>query len=715
MARQYPIEKYRDIGIIAHIDAGKTTVSERVLLYTGISHKIGEVHDGKAVMDWMEQERERGITITSAATTCFWTPLFLPKEKSNEYRINIIDTPGHIDFTVEVQRSLRVLDGAVVVFDGVSGVEPQSETVWRQADKFNVPRICFINKLDRIGASFEKSLESIWQKLSPNAVALQLPILDEKENFKGIIDLLEMKEIVFEGELGQVVKLEEIPQNLLEKAKEWRARLVEKIVGEDEVLLEKYLSAQAGLSAGSQDLASQDITSEELKKALRRATISCNLIPVFCGSALKNKGIQPMLDAVVFYLPSPMDLPPVEGINPKNEEPVAREPSDDKPFSALAFKVATDPYVGTLTYFRVYSGSLKRGSYVLNTTTGEKERIGRILRMHSNEREEVEEVFAGDIAATVGLKNTSTGHTICDENHLIMLEKIVFPEPVISIRIEPKTKADQEKMGAALKRLMDEDPTFRVKGDAETSETIISGMGELHLDIIVDRLKREFQIQVNVGRPQVAYKETIKAIAEAEGKYVRQSGGRGQYGHVLLRVEPKERGEEFEFIDEIKGGVIPREFIPAIEKGIKEAMDKGVVAGYPMVDLSVTLYDGSFHEVDSSEMAFKIAGSMAFQDAAKKSKPILLEPIMRLEVVIPLEFFGDVIGDLSSRRGRIEETNDRLQMKVIDARVPLAEMFGYATSLRSLTEGRGTFTMEFDEYQEVPVNIAQEIIDGKRR
>ncbi|HXK32034.1 MAG TPA: elongation factor G [Candidatus Paceibacterota bacterium] len=699
--RQYPIERYRDIGIIAHIDAGKTTVTERVLFYTGISHKIGEVHDGKAIMDWMVQERERGITITSAATTCFWTPLDSEKKKENEYRINIIDTPGHIDFTVEVQRALRVLDGAVVVFDGVAGVEPQSETVWRQADKFHVPRICFINKLDRMGASFEGSFNSILQKLSPSAVALQLPI-GEEAKFEGIIDLLEMKVLRFEGDFGQTIKKEEIPADLMEKAKEWREKLLEKIAAEDESLLEKYL-------------AKQEISVGELKKTLRKATIDYKLIPVFCGSALKNKGVQPMLDGVVEYLPNPIELPAVIGTDPKNGEFIEREASDDKPFCALAFKVATDPYVGTLTFFRVYSGFLKRGSYVLNTTTGEKERIGRILRMYANEREEVEEVFAGDIAATVGLKNTSTGHTLCDENSPIILEKIVFPEPVISIRIEPKTKADQEKMGTALKRLMDEDPTFRVKGDLETSETIISGMGELHLEIITDRLKREFKVEANIGRPQVAYKETIKMEAEAEGKYVRQSGGRGQYGHVFLKVEPKERGTGFEFINEIKGGIIPREFIPAVEKGVIEAADKGVIAGYPIVDLSATLFDGSFHEVDSSEMAFKIAGSMAFQSATKRAKPILLEPIMKLEVVIPADFFGDVIGDLSARRGKIEETQDRLQMKVIDAKVPLSEMFGYATAIRSLTEGRGTFTMEFDHYDEVPGNIAQEIIEGKRR
>ena len=707
--RVYPIERVRDIGIIAHIDAGKTTVSERILFYTGISHKIGEVHNGQAIMDWMVQERERGITITSAATTCFWVPHSFEKKKegeedkssANEYRINIIDTPGHIDFTVEVQRSLRVLDGAVVVFDGVAGVEPQSETVWRQADKFKVPRICFINKLDRMGANFEKSIESIWKKLSPNAVALQLPIgLEDK--LEGVVDLLEMKALKFEGDFGQILKFEDMPQELKEKAKEWREKLVEKIVAEDEVLMEKYL-------------AREEISVEDLKKVLRTATINYRLIPVLCGSALKNKGVQPMLDAVVDYLPSPVELPAVKGTDPKTGGEIERNPSDRESFSALAFKIATDPYVGTLTYFRVYSGSLKKGSYVLNTSTGERERIGRILRMHANDREEVEEIFCGDIGATVGLKNTSTGHTLCDEANPIVLEKIIFPEPVISIRIEPKTKADQEKMGTALRRLMDEDPTFRVKGDIETGETIISGMGELHLDIIADRLRREFKVEANVGRPQVAYKETIKEEAEAEGKYIRQSGGRGQYGHVFLRVEPKERGKGFEFLNEIKGGIIPQEFIPAVEKGIKEAMDKGVVAGYPMVDLSCALYDGSFHEVDSSEIAFKIAGSMAFQAAAKRAKAIILEPIMKLEVVIPEEFFGDIIGDLASRRGKIEETSDRLQMKVIDAKVPLAEMFGYATSIRSLTEGRGTFTMEFDKYGEVPSNITQEIIEGKRR
>lgn len=696
MARKYPIEKVRDIGIIAHIDAGKTTFTERVLFYTGISHKMGEVHEGKAVMDWMVQERERGITITSAATTCFWKI-----KDGEEHRINIIDTPGHIDFTAEVQRSLRVLDGAVVVFDGVAGVEPQSETVWHQADKFKVPRICFINKLDRMGASFENSLESILEKLTPNAVAMQLPIgLEEK--LEGIIDLLTMKALRFEGDFGEDIKEEEIPEDLKAEAKKWRDKLVEKIATEDENLLNDYL-------------ADKEIPVDNLKKVLRQAVLDYKLIPVFCGSALKNKGIQLVLDAVVSYLPSPVDMPSIKGTDPKTGKEIERKADDKESFSALAFKVATDPFVGALTYFRVYSGTLKKGSYLLNTTTQEKERIGRILRMHAADREEVDELFAGDIAATVGLKNTSTGHTLCDVDNPIVLEKIVFPEPVISIRIEPKTKADQEKMGLALKKLSDEDPTFRVKGDIETGETIISGMGELHLEIIADRMKREFKVDASVGRPQVAYKETIREEVEAEGKYIKQSGGRGQYGHVWLRLAPKERGTGFEYINEIKGGIIPQEFIPAVQKGVRESLDKGVVAGYPIVDIQVALYDGSFHEVDSSEIAFKIAGSMALQAGAKKAKPVLLEPIMKLEVVIPSDFLGDTIGDLSARRGKIEETQDRLKMKVIAARVPLAQMFGYATSLRSLTEGRGTFTMEFDKYEPVSQNIAQEIIEGKRK
>ncbi len=600
----------------------------------------------------------------------------------------------------------------MVVFDGVAGVEPQSETVWRQADKFNVPRICFINKMDRMGASFERSLESIWQKLSPNAVALQIPI-GEEENFEGVIDLLEMKALKFEGDFGQIVKKTpldsehltgqgEIPQDLLVKAKEWREKLIEKIVAEDSMLLEKYF-------------AKQEISLPELRKTLRKAVLNYKLIPVFCGAALKNKGIQSLLDGICYYLPAPSDLPPIKGIDPKTGQEIERKPEDEEPFSALVFKIAADPYVGSLTYFRVYSGYFKKGSYLLNSTSREKERIGRIVRMYAQEREEIEEVFSGDIAATVGLKNSGTGHTLSDENYPIVLEKITFPEPVISIRIEPKTKADQEKMGSALKRLSEEDPTFKIKSDLETGETIISGMGELHLEIITERMKREFKVEGSVGRPQVAYKETIKTESFSEGKYIRQSGGRGQYGHVWLKIKPKERGEGFEFINEIKGGIIPKEFISAVEKGVKEATEKGVLAGYPMVDISVILYDGSFHEVDSSEIAFKVAGSIALQAATKKAKPILLEPIMRLEVIGPADFFGDIIGDLAARRGKIEETKDRLNLKIISAKIPLAEMFGYATTLRSLTEGRGTFTMEFDHYEEVPQNIAQEIIEGKRR
>ena len=701
MPRVYPIEKVRDIGIIAHIDAGKTTVTERVLFYTGISYKIGDIDKGTTIMDWMEQEKERGITITAAAITCFWTPRGLEHKKENEYRINIIDTPGHIDFTAEVQRSLRVLDGAVVVFDGVAGVESQSETVWHQADKFKVPRICFINKLDRIGASFENSFNSILEKLSSNAVALQIPIGLEVQH-KGVIDLLKMKALKFEGDFGQLVKEEEIPKDLIGEAKKWREKMIEKIVAEDEKAMENYLT-------------NKEIPTEELRKVLRKAVLDYKLIPVFCGAALENKGIQPLLDAICYYLPSPKDMPPVKGIDSQTGQEIERKAEDDEKFSALAFKIAADPYVGTLTYFRVYSGGLKAGSYLLNSTTNEKERIGRILRMHAAEREETKEVFTGDIAATVGLKNTKTGHTLCEESSPIILEQIIFPEPVISIRIEPKTKQDQEKMGLSLKKLAEEDPTFKVKGDLETGETIISGMGELHLEIIVDRMKREFKVDGLVGKPQVAYKETIKTESEAEGKYIRQSGGRGQYGHVWLRVKPKQRGEGFEFVDEIKGGAIPKEFIPAIQKGIKEAMNKGVLAGYPVVDLQATLYDGSFHEVDSSENAFKIAGSVAFQEAVKRAKPVLLEPIMRLEVIVPSDFFGDTIGDLSARRGKIEETKDRLNLKVIEAKVPLAKMFGYVTALRSLTEGRGTFTMEFDHYEEVPSNIVQEIIEGRRK
>ena len=702
MPRQYPIEKTRDIGIIAHIDAGKTTVSERILFYTGMSHKIGEVHDGSAIMDWMEQERERGITITAAATTCFWVPTRFKGDKAQEHRINIIDTPGHIDFTAEVQRSLRVLDGAVVVFDGVAGVEPQSETVWRQADKFSVPRICFINKLDRTGATFTGSFKSITDKLTNDAIALQIPIGLETEH-KGVIDLLEMKAIFFDGDFGQIIREEDIPENMKEEANKWRDKMLEKIVSEDDEAMEKYL-------------AGEEVSIDKLKEILRKAVIDYKIIPVFCGSALKNKGVQLMLDAVCDYLPSPVDIPPIKGLNPKNEEETEeRKPDDKESFSALAFKIATDPFVGSLTYFRVYSGTLTSGSYVLNPRTGNKERIGRILRMHAAEREEVEAVYAGDIAATVGLKDTRTGDTLCDVSNPIILEKITFPEPVIGIRIEPKSKADQEKMGLALKRLSEEDPTFRIKGDIETGETIISGMGELHLEVLVDRMKREFSVGVSVGKPQVAYKETIKGEASAEAKYIKQSGGRGQYGHVLLRIKSLEPGEGFKFNDEIKGGDIPKEYIPAVEKGIKEAMDRGIVAGYPMMDVEVTLYDGSYHDVDSSEVAFKIAGSMAFQDAAKKATPIILEPIMKLEVSIPSNFFGDVVGDLSARRGKIKETDDKHNLKIIDATIPLAEMFGYATTIRSLTEGRGNFTMEFDRYDEVPANVAAEIIEGKRK
>ncbi len=709
MPREYPLERVRDIGIIAHIDAGKTTVSERILFYTGVSHKIGEVHEGEAVMDWMEQERERGITITSAATNCFWTPTYLADSakggsasggKSNEYRINIIDTPGHVDFTVEVERSLRVLDGGVVVFDGVSGVEPQSETVWRQADKYKVPRMCFINKLDRMGASFTGSLNSILERLTPNAVAVNIPVGLESE-FQGVIDLMRMKFVRFEGEHGENIILEDIPAEHEAEAQEWRHKLIERIAGEDDALTEKYLEGK-------------EITQEELKKILRKATLAYNLVPVFCGSALKNKGVQLMLDGVVDYLPSPAELPPVKGINQDTGEEVTREPKDDAPFTALAFKLQTDPFVGQLTYFRVYSGVLNAGSYVLNTNSGDKERIGRILRMHANHREEIKEIYAGEIGAIVGLKNTRTGDTLCDPEHPIRLETITFPEPVVSMRIEPKTKQDQERMGIALRRLSEEDPTFRIKSDEETLETIISGMGELHLEIIVDRMKREFKVEANVGRPQVAYKETIKGTAEAEGKYIKQSGGRGQYGHVRLRAEPRERGTGIEFENAIRGGVVPQEFIPAVEKGVKEGLDRGVIAGFPLVDMKVTLYDGSYHEVDSSEIAFKIAGSMATQEVAKRAKPILLEPIMRVEVVTPDRFMGDVNGDLNSKRARIDEITDRGHLKVIHAKVPLSEMFGYVTNLRSFTEGRASYSMEFDHYEEVPANVAELIKEGKK-
>ena len=695
MPRKYPVEKYRNIGIIAHISAGKTTTTTCILYYTGKTYKIGTLEKGTTVMDWMVQSQERAMTIMAAATTCYW------KAGDEECQINIIDTPGHIDFTAEVQRSLRVLDGAVVVFDGGAGVQTQSETVWRQADNFNVPRICFVNKMDKMGAGFEANLESIRKRLTKDAFPVQLPI-GQEDSFSGVIDLFKMKALKFEGTEGETVKEEEIPEDLKEKAKEWREKLVERIAAEDEGLLEKYL-------------AGQEIPVEELRKGLRKAVVKCRIFPVFFGSLFKRIGVQPILDAIVYYLPSPVDMPAIKGTDPRTGEEVERKHLDTEPFAALSFKIQADPYVGTLTFFRVYSGTLKRGSYVLNTLSGEKERIGRLLRMHAAQREEVEEAYAGDILATVGLKNTSTGHTLCDEANPIVLEKITFPEPVIAVRIEPKTKADEEKMTFALKKLAEEDPTFTVKGDPETGETIIAGMGELHLEILVDRMKREFKVEGNVGRPQVAYKETIRESAEAEGKYIRQSGGRGQYGHVWLKVEPKDRGEGFEFVNEIKGGIIPQEYIPAVEKGIKEAMDKGVMAGYELVDLSATLYDGSFHEVDSSEFAFKLAGSIALQEAVRRAKPVILEPIMKLEVIAPAEFFGSVIGDLAARRGKIEETEDRGDMKIIRSKAPLAEMFGYATTLRSLTQGRGTFTMEFDHYDEVPQSIAQEIIEGKRR
>jgi elongation factor G len=701
MPRQYPIEKVRNIGVVAHIDAGKTTTSERILFYTGVAHKIGEVHEGDTVMDWMEQERERGITITSAATTCFWTPTYSKDAKKAEYQFNIIDTPGHIDFTVEVKRSMRVLDGAVVVFDGVAGVEPQSETNWHYADEYKVPRICFINKLDRVGADFNKSFASIIERLTPNAVALQIPIGLEN-NHEGVVDLLKMKSYRFEGEHGEKIIEGEIPANLLDEAKRLHHVLIEKVVEKDDALMAAYLEGKE-----------PDI--DAVKKVLRKATIDNTLIPVFCGSALKNKGVQLVLDGVVDYLPSPIDMPPTKGIDFNSHEEKERHPKDDEPLAALAFKIAADPFVGSLTYFRVYSGTLKRGSYILNATKNNQERIGRIVRMHANHREEVDEVYAGDLGAIVGLKNTTTGDTLTDTESPVLLETIVFPEPVISMRIEPKTKADQEKMGTALHRLAEEDPTFRVAGDPDSGETIISGMGELHLEILVERMKREFAVDANTGRPQVAYKETIKGKAEAEGKYIRQSGGRGQYGHVWLKVEPLERGKGFEFLNDIKGGAIPQEFLSPVEKGVTEAAQKGILAGYPLVDLQVTVFDGSYHDVDSSEFAFKIAGSMALQEACTQAKLVLLEPIMNVQVIAPPDFLGDVTGDLSSKRGKIKAMGERGIARVIDANVPLSEMFGYSTNLRSMTQGRGSFTMEFSHYEEVPANIAQLIIEGKKK
>jgi len=714
MARDYPLEKVRNIGIIAHIDAGKTTVSERVLFYTGVSHKIGEVHEGEATMDWMEQERERGITITSAATTAFWTPTYDATNPDLKHRINIIDTPGHVDFTAEVERSLKVLDGGVVIFDGVAGVEPQSETVWRQADKYKVPRICFVNKLDRMGASFEHSFKTILDRLTKNAIRMQIPI-GEDDAHDGVIDLLRMKAYYFSGDKGKVIEEKEIPAEFLENAKKRRAETIEKIAEKDDTLTSDFLEGK-------------EIPIADLKRVLRKATIANELVPVFCGSALKNKGAQLMLDGVVDYLPSPLDIPSIKGTDPNTGEEIERKASDEEPFAALAFKLQTDPFVGQLTFFRVYSGTVAAGSYIYNSTKNTKERVGRIVRLHANHREEVKEVYAGEIAAIVGLKDTRTSDTLCDEANPIVLYKIEFPEPVVELRIEPKTKADQEKMGIALKKLSDEDPTFKVKSDQETGETIIAGMGELHLDILVDRMKREFNVEANVGKPQVAYKETITGEAEAEGKYIKQSGGRGQYGHVRIRIKPLEknidpeakvaknvtREANFEFINSIKGGAIPQEFIPPAEKGIREGLDRGVLAGFEMVDVSVELYDGSYHDVDSSEMAFKMAGSMAVQDAARRAKPVLLEPVMKVEVIVPQKFMGDVTGHISSKRGQIESMEDRGDLKVITAKVPLAEMFGYVTTLRSMSEGRGNYAMEFSNYAIIPNNVATGIIESRK-
>jgi elongation factor G len=715
MNRDYPLERVRNFGIVAHVDAGKTTTTERVLFYTGSQHKIGEVHEGETTTDWMEQEKERGITITAAAITCFWTKSDEADKKdiAKKIRFNIIDTPGHIDFTVEVKRSLRVLDGAVVVFDGVAGVEPQSETNWRYADEANVPRLCFINKIDRTGASFERSYATILDRLSKKAVRMHIPMGEEGDN-TGVIDLLTMKSYTFKGNMGEEVVPGEIPENQMEDAKKFRAQLIERIVEQDDAAMNAYLEGK-------------EPSLEELKKLLRKAVIANEIFPVFTGSALKNKGVQLVLDAVVDYLPSPLDLPPVTGTNPKTGEPIERHASDEEPFTALAFKLQADPFVGQLTFFRVYAGTLEAGSYLYNSTTGTKERVGRIVRLQADKREEVKKVFAGEIAAAVGLKDTKTSHTLCDEQNPIILEEIKFPEPVVSLRIEPKTKADQEKMGIALRKLSDEDPTFRVTSDEETAETIISGMGELHLEILVDRMKREFAVEANVGKPQVAYRETIQSSADAEGKYIKQTGGKGQYGHVKIKMkhlEPLEEGakipknvtreDHFEFINNIKGGVVPQEYIAPVEKGVREAMARGFLAGFPMVDVSIELYDGSYHDVDSSEIAFKIAASMAFQEAAQKAKPVILEPIMKVEVVVPEQFMGDITGSLSGKRGAIEGMEDRGGNKAINAKVPLSEMFGYTTTLRSMTEGRGSMTMEFDRYEVVPSNVAQDIIASRK-
>ena len=687
MSRQYSLENTRNIGIMAHIDAGKTTSTERILYYTGSSYKIGEVDEGTATMDWMEQEKERGITITSAATTCFW----------KDVRINIIDTPGHVDFTIEVERSLRVLDGAVAIFDAGQGVEPQSETVWRQADKYSVPRIAFVNKMDKVGADFIESVKSMVDRLGANPVPIQIPIGAEND-FRGPVDLISMKAVYFDDEtLGAKYVVDDIPEELRGLAQEYRDKMIEKLADCDESVMEKYI-------------AGEEVTPDEIRSALRRGTIEMKLTPVLCGSSFKNKGVQLLLDAISAYLPSPLDLPPVKGIDPKTGGEIARRPDDDLPFSALAFKIMTDPFVGQLTFFRVYSGVLNSGSYVYNSSKDTTERIGRILKMHANKREEIKTVYAGDIAAAVGLKSTTTGDTLCDKENPVILEKMEFPEPVIGIAIEPKTKTDQERMGVSLQKLAQEDPSFRVKTDEETGQTIISGMGELHLEIIVDRMLREFKVDANVGKPQVAYRETIRGKVESEGKYIRQTGGRGQYGHVWITVEPQPAGEGFVFENKIVGGSVPREYIPAIEKGIREALDSGVLAGYPVVDVKVSLFDGSYHDVDSSEMAFKIAGSMAFKDGAKRAKPVLLEPIMSLEVTVPEEYMGDVIGDINSRRGRIQAVRPRSAAQIITAEAPLSEMFGYATDLRSLTQGRATFTMQFARYEEAPRNVAEQIV-----
>ena len=689
MPRTHEISKYRNIGIMAHIDAGKTTTTERILFYTGRNHKLGETHEGNATMDWMEQEQERGITITSAATTCHW----------KGYRVNIIDTPGHVDFTVEVERSLRVLDGSVAVFSAKDGVQTQSETVWRQADHYHVPRIAFINKMDTVGADFLRAVKTMEDRLHANALAMQLPI-GKQDTFTGIIDLLERKAEVYLSDDGTQYEIREVPEDMKDLVEEYRDKIIEKAAEGDDALMEKYLEGV-------------EPSIEEVKASIRRQTLNCDLFPVFCGSAYKNKGIQMLLDAVLDYLPAPTDVPAVKGTDPKTGEEITRESSDEAPMAALAFKIMADPFVGKLAFFRVYSGIMKQGTYILNSTKGKKERVGRILQMHANNRKEIECAYSGDIAAAVGFKDVTTGDSLCDENHPIILEKMEFPEPVISVAVEPKTKADQEKMGTALQRLAEEDPTFKVHTDPETNQTIISGMGELHLDIIVDRMRREFKVECTVGKPQVAYRETIRKTVEAEGKFIRQTGGHGQYGHCWLRLEPMEAGKGFEFANEVVGGVIPKEFINPIQAGVEAAMEDGVVAGYPMVDIKVTVYDGSYHDVDSSEMAFKVAGSMAFKEGAKKADAVLLEPYMSVEVDVPEEYMGDVIGGLNSRRGRIEGMESENGESRIKGFVPLSEMFGYATGLRSATQGRGTFTMTFDHYEEVPKAISQQITEER--